>query len=100
MALVLFHGPDLLGVSRFAADPDNAKAEFAVTVRSDLKGHGLGRLLLHEIVEQARRRGTAEVFGDILADNAPMLALARELGFSLAAEGSGVIRATLTLGRP
>jgi len=100
MALVLFQGAEVLGVSRFAADPDNAKAEFAVIVRSDLKGRGLGRLLLHEIVEQARRRGTAEIFGNILADNAPMLALARELGFGLATQGSGVIRATLTLGHP
>ncbi|MBV8978133.1 MAG: bifunctional acetate--CoA ligase family protein/GNAT family N-acetyltransferase [Alphaproteobacteria bacterium] len=100
LAMVLFQDADLLGVSRLAADPDNLKAEFAVTVRSDLKGQGLGRLLLREIVDQARRRGTAEIFGCILEENAPMLALARELGFSLAHDGPGVWRATLRLANP
>ena len=30
-------------MARFSADPDNEKAEFALTVRDDITGMGLGR---------------------------------------------------------
>lgn len=39
-------GEEILGVTRAISDPDNVDAEFAVLVRSDLKGLGLGRRLL------------------------------------------------------
>jgi acetyltransferase len=35
-------GDEILGVTRAISDPDNVDAEFAVLVRSDLKGLGLG----------------------------------------------------------
>ncbi len=38
------------GVVRAIADPDNANAEFAILVRSDLKGQGLGSLLTKKII--------------------------------------------------
>jgi acetyltransferase len=34
-------GEEILGVTRAISDPDNVDAEFAVLVRSDLKGLGL-----------------------------------------------------------
>lgn len=37
---------EILGVTRAISDPDNIDAEFAVLVRSDLKGLGLGRRLM------------------------------------------------------
>ncbi|QLH39605.1 MAG: GNAT family N-acetyltransferase [Defluviicoccus sp.] len=87
MALVLTdpsaNDTAILGVMRISADPDGAHAEYAGAVRSDLKGLGLGRLLLQEICECARRRGIGEVWGEVLAENAPMLALVRKLGFSV-----------------
>ena len=52
-----------LAVARLAADPDNQRAEFAVTVRSDLKGHGIGRLVMQRLITYARQRGIGEVFG-------------------------------------
>jgi hypothetical protein len=33
---------ETLGVVQAIADPDNVSAEFAIIVRSDLKGQGLG----------------------------------------------------------
>jgi len=90
-------GPDeILGVVRIAADPDNQQAEFALTVRSDLKGRGMGTLLLTRMLDYARNRGIGRVFGDILSENHMMLALCRELGFTLStlAEGAGIVRAT------
>ncbi|MEJ8827296.1 acetate--CoA ligase family protein, partial [Variovorax humicola] len=41
--------PETLGVARTVSDPDNIEAEFAIIVRSDLKGAGLGRLLLAQL---------------------------------------------------
>ena len=88
-------GPDgdeqTLGVVRAAIDPDNVEAEFGIVVRSDLKGAGLGELLMHKLVRTLRERGTRRVVATVLAENSRMLDLARELGFSVEAgePGSG-----------
>lgn len=70
-----------LGVVRIVADPDNEEAEFAVAVRSDMKGKGLGKMLMQRIVAYARSRGTRWIVGDILRENASMIALAKACGF-------------------
>ncbi|MCO5105805.1 MAG: GNAT family N-acetyltransferase [Burkholderiaceae bacterium] len=75
--------PETLGVVRTVTDPDNQSAEFAVLVRSDLKGQGLGRLLMNRIVDYCRSRGTAEIKGLVLASNESMIGLARQLGFRI-----------------
>jgi acetyltransferase len=72
-----------LGVVRISADPDNRRAEYAIALRSDWKGRGLGYLLMERIIAIARSRGIGEVFGDVLNENEPMLKLARALGFQL-----------------
>ncbi|MCM2290414.1 MAG: GNAT family N-acetyltransferase [Sulfuritalea sp.] len=72
-----------LGEVRVVADPDNAVADFAIVVRSDMKGKGLGRLLLQSIVDYCRSRGTARLCGETLGANLRMQHLARELGFVL-----------------
>ena len=100
MAFVLFDAANAIaGVARIAADPDNARAEFAVTVRSDLKGHGAGRFLMQRIGAYAKDRGIGELFGDILAENTNMLALCRELGCSIssAPHDQSLMRATLKI---
>jgi acetyltransferase len=93
---------ELYAVVRISADPDNERAEFAIVVRDDMTGRGLGRLLMRRIIDYARARDIAVIHGDILADNASMLDLARRLGFRVAAaEGqSEVVRATLSLRTP
>ncbi len=99
MAFLLLDGSkNILGIGRLAADPDNARAEFAVVVRSDLKGRGLGTLLMQRLIAYAKARGTGELIGDILQENARMLALARELGFTIATQASGIVRASIVLG--
>jgi acetyltransferase len=104
MALVLTeHGApgrtDILGVVRITADPDNERAEYAVIVRKEMTGMGLGVLLMRRIIDYARGRGIGEIYGDVLADNTTMLKLCRVLGFtwpSLPGE-AGVVRVTLKL---
>ncbi|HEX7063013.1 MAG TPA: bifunctional acetate--CoA ligase family protein/GNAT family N-acetyltransferase [Woeseiaceae bacterium] len=74
---------EILGVVRLAADPDREAAEFAIMVRSDTKGSGLGYGLMREIIEYARRTGIRLVFGEVLKENERMLAIAAELGFTV-----------------
>ncbi|MGZ3183156.1 MAG: bifunctional acetate--CoA ligase family protein/GNAT family N-acetyltransferase [Telluria sp.] len=88
MALVAVRpGPggaeETLGVVRVVADPDNVQAEFAVTVRSDLKGQGLGHLLMEHIIAYCRTRGTQEIVGEALPENRRVIALVRSFGFSV-----------------
>ena len=71
------------GVVRAITDPDNASAEFAILVRSDRKGQGLGSLLMKKIIHYCAARGTGVLNGAVLHGNERMLAMARELGFSL-----------------
>ncbi|QOL49218.1 bifunctional acetate--CoA ligase family protein/GNAT family N-acetyltransferase [Massilia litorea] len=90
--------PETLGVGRVVADPDNVSAEFAVTVRSDLKGHGLGRILMQKLIDYCRVRGTREIVGEVLPQNSRMIALVRKLGFTVSPSGEeGVRKLTLTL---
>jgi acetyltransferase len=91
--------PEIAGVVRLAADPDNEQAEFAVTVRSDKKGHGIGYFLMERIIAYARGRGIRSLRGDVLRENHLMLELCRDLGFALAAlpEDAEIVRATLDL---
>jgi acetyltransferase len=74
--------PETLGVARAVSDPDNVKAEFAVTIRSGLKGQGLGTLLMSTLIDYCRQRGTQELVGEALAENTGILRLSAKLGFS------------------
>ncbi|MCR6632412.1 MAG: bifunctional acetate--CoA ligase family protein/GNAT family N-acetyltransferase [Magnetospirillum sp.] len=76
-------GVETLGVVRTATDPDNRRAELAILVRTDLKGTGLGGILMDKIIRYHRGRHTGEIGAQILADNEPMLKLARKCGFTV-----------------
>lgn len=73
---------ELLAVARFAADPDLQDAEFAVLVRSDLKGLGLGWHLMSRLIEYGRACKIKRFSGDVLASNSTMLSMCRALGFA------------------
>lgn len=93
--------PETLGVARAICDPDNLEAEFAIVVRSDLKGGGLGKLLLQKLVDYWRQRGTQALVGETLIENHGMVELARKLGFSTAPDArDGVVRLRLALRTP
>jgi len=78
------HGrEETLAVVRTMTNPDNTRADFAVMVRSDLKRLGLGTALMRKMIDYCRSRGTAEIVGQVLADNQAMLALTRKLGFTV-----------------
>jgi acetyltransferase len=75
--------PETLGVARAVADPDNVEAEFAIIVRTDLKGRGLGRLLLDKMVRYCRERGTQRLVALVLRENTGMIELARAFGLRI-----------------
>jgi acetyltransferase len=77
---------EIWGVARLAADPDYVSAEYAIIVRSDLKGRGLGWLLMHHLIRYAESEGLRDLHGDVLAANERMLQMCRELGFDIAAD--------------
>ncbi len=86
-----------LGVARAVADPDNEAAEFGIIVRSDLKGQGLGRLLMDKLIRYLRARGTRRLVGEVIVENSRMRALAHELGFVEAAAEDGDRCCAITL---
>jgi len=90
---------ETLGVVRTVTDANNHTAEYAVVVRSDLKGEGLGWKLLSKMIEYCRARGTRVMKGEVLSNNRKMLNMAKEMGFTIsAAPGeAGVKRVALDL---
>ncbi|GLS34816.1 N-acetyltransferase [Mesorhizobium tianshanense] len=90
----------LAGVSRLSCNPDRTVAEYALLVRTDLQGHGLGWELLSQIVDYAKADGIGRIEGMVLSENTRMLAMCREFGFSIAhhPSQSGLSLATLDIG--
>nr|WP_307727779.1 GNAT family N-acetyltransferase [Massilia sp. TS11] len=88
---------ETLGVARAVADPDLSNAEFAIVVRSRLKGKGLGRLLLDKLVRYCRERGMDVIEGETLAHNQGMRELAQSLGFSITQGEMGCVNMRLDL---
>jgi len=89
----------IIGMGTLAADPDAARAEFAVLVDKQHCGLGLGRHLLQQFLQRARLQGIGAVFGEVLAENTTMLNLARSLGFSIHAvpDDPGCVHVELAL---
>jgi len=79
---------NMLGVVRLHADANYERGEYAILVRSDLKGRGLGYLLMQMIVDYARAEDLKTIEGQVLSENAAMLAMCRELGFSISPDPS------------
>lgn len=86
MALVAIDpvSQEIIGVVRLHIDANFESGEYAVLVRSDLKGKGLGWKLMELIIAFARRKGLKRIEGEVLSENTLMLTMCRELGFEIA----------------
>ena len=71
---------EILGVVRLTWGDGRRRAEFAIMVRSDLKGHGLGHVLIDEMLGWAVRLGIDRVDGEVMAENSHMLQMVRACG--------------------
>ena len=72
----------IVGGARYAAAPGSRDCEFALALIDDWQGQGLARQLLETLMRVARARGFERMEGYILPSNAPMLGLAKRLGFA------------------
>jgi acetyltransferase len=91
---------ETLGVVRVYTDSIGETGEYAILLRSDFKGHGLGWSLMQMIIEYSRSRGLRKIVGQILQENSVMLSMCRELGFMIKtdADDRGLCDVTLVLG--
>jgi acetyltransferase len=74
---------ELVGVVRIHSDSIYESGEYAILLRSDLKGRGLGWALMQLIIEYARSEGLKVISGDVLQENLVMLDMCRNLGFEV-----------------
>jgi RimJ/RimL family protein N-acetyltransferase len=90
---------EMLGVVWLYSDTLHETGEYAILLRSNLKGRGLGWALMQLIIEYAESEGLRRVYGQILQENSVMLKMCRELGFEVKtnAEDRGVCDVTLVL---
>jgi GNAT superfamily N-acetyltransferase len=88
-----------LGVVWLYWDSTRATGEYAILLRSDLKGRGLGWALMQLIIDCAKSEGLTRIFGQILQENSVMLEMCRELGFAIKtdADDRGICDVTLAL---
>jgi acetyltransferase len=92
---------EILGVARLSSEPDLREAEFAIILRSSLKGHGLGWALMERLIDYGRSIGLETITGDVLRENTTMLGMCAALGFTVAPnpDDPGVVPVRLDLTR-
>jgi acetyltransferase len=83
-----------IGVARYVLRQDNKSCEFALTVADAWQHRGIGRALMHQLIDGAAAAGIETMEGEILASNAAMLHFMRSLGFTVrpAADGPEIRR--------
>lgn len=88
-----------VGVCRYITNPDGATCEYAIVVSDDWQRRGLGRRMMGQLIEVARRRGLEAMIGHVLSANRSMLELCQQLGFVVSDSGDDpmVKRVTLSL---
>jgi acetyltransferase len=103
MAFVAFDEKtnEMVGVVRIHSDSIYQNGEYAILLRSDLKGRGLGWTLMQLIIEYARSEGLKRISGQVLQENSAMLNMCRELGFAVITDPTDhtLCDVTLELGR-
>jgi acetyltransferase len=79
---------ELVGVVRIHSDSMYENGEYAILLRSDLKGRGLGWTLMQLIIEYAKSEGLKRISGQVLQENSVMLNMCRELGFAVKSDAT------------
>jgi acetyltransferase len=87
----------MLGVVRLHSDANYESGEYAILVRSDQQGRGLGWALMQLMIEYARAEGLRSMHGQVLLENAGMLDMCRELGFQIGSDPEDPSAAVVTL---
>lgn len=86
LALVAVTDNRIIGVGRYDRHPGTDEAEVAFVVADEYQHHGIGSLLLDELVAAARTRGIATFLADTLCENQTMLDVFMHSGFTVSRE--------------
>lgn len=87
----------MMGVGRLVMAPEGETAEFAVIVADPWQGRGLGEKLIARVREIAQDNGVKSLWGEVLAENVPMLGLVKKMGFTIHSREEGVRRVEMAL---
>ena len=90
---------EMLGAVRLMLDADRESGEFAILLRSDQKGRGLGWALMKMMIDYGEREGLRHIEGQVLTENTTMLTMCQQLGFQIRDEpyDAGAKQVWLTL---
>jgi acetyltransferase len=77
-------GIDIVGSAIAIIGRDPTSCEFGITVATTFGGAGMATALMRIIIAAMSQRGLELMEGFVLAENQPMLRLARRLGFTIA----------------
>jgi GNAT superfamily N-acetyltransferase len=83
LALVAEMDGRLIAVARFDRHEGTTEAEVAFVVADDYQHHGIGSLLLDELVSAAGERGVTTFMADTLSENHGMLSVFFHSGFDV-----------------
>jgi len=96
VAIGLPPGPTvMMGVGRLVMNPERDAAEFAVIVADPWQSEGLGWKLIERVIEIAKEIGVRMLYGEVLAQNRPMLDIAKKMGFNILRPEEGTCRLEL-----
>jgi acetyltransferase len=93
----------IVGEARYVVSCDKETAEFAIAVAEGFRGLGVAERLMAALIRAARAAGLRWLIGEVLADNARMLAFARRCGFAATTRGGlapGLVRVERGVDRP
>ena len=101
-AWVALDGADALvgGVTYVRSASDPALADISLMINDEFQGRGLGTLLIGAVAIAARRNGISRFCADVLAENAPALAIVNHAGIKWEPAEAGVKHGLVTVPDP
>ncbi|NCF69669.1 MAG: GNAT family N-acetyltransferase, partial [Chloroflexi bacterium] len=85
-----------VAIGRLTRMPDPQEAEFAILVRDDFQGRGLGTILLKRLLQFGRDEGIKHVLAYMLGSNKGMITVCKRLGFTFEREDD-LVKAAIDL---
>src|SRR3954447_23320772 len=80
---------ELVGVANYEVLKDTADAEVALVVDATVRTQGVATLLMEHLVSHARKTGLKRLLAEVLAENAKVLRVFKDLGLSFEASVGG-----------
>jgi acetyltransferase len=89
-------GMEIIGVGRLSKEVGVPEGEFALLIRDDYQGQGLGTALLTRLLDIGRDEGLQTIHAYMLDENTGMRHICKNLGFDFQRDGN-LIKAEITL---